>query len=252
MARMQTVPRHEMDRLAAVAEGDRLADLIDRRSAGEPLQYLEGTVDFGPVRLSVDDRVLIPRPETEFMWEQACKALGGAGPGTVIVDLCTGSGAMALAFKHVWPTARVIGTDVSGAALEVAEANAAALGLSVEFRQGDLFDALPREVYQRIDLLVANPPYVAEGEWDQLPADVRHEPREALMAGPEGTEVIDRIAADAVWWLGIGGWLFCEIGETQGAHAIQRFGQWLDTDLRSDLAGRARILVTRKGAPCCV
>jgi release factor glutamine methyltransferase len=249
---MQTLPRHELDRLARVADGARLAELMARRLQGEPLQYLEGTVDFGPIRLAVDERVLIPRPETEVLWEQATRALSEAGPGSVIVDLCTGSGAMALAFKHLFPSARVIGTDISTSALEVASANATALGLTVEFRQGDLWDALPADVYERIDLVVANPPYVAEGEWDRLPGDVHHEPREALVAGPEGTELIDRIAEDAVWWLAVGGWVFCEIGETQGEHALEQFGQWLDTDLRPDLAGRDRILVARKGARCCV
>jgi len=249
---VHAIPRHEYERLAALAAGVELEALVGRRLAGEPLQYLERSIPFGSIELAVDRRVLIPRPETEFLWEQAAAALGEAGPGTVIVDLGTGSGALALALKHRFPAARVIATDTNSEALDLASSNADALGLAVEFKQGDLFEAVPSEVYERIDLLVANPPYVQQAEWEHLPDDVRREPRSALIAGATGTEIIDRIAEGTYWWLGTGGWLFCEIGETQGAHALEVFGRWLDTDLRRDLAGRDRILVARKGARCCV
>lgn len=231
----------------------RFAQLVARRVAGEPLQYLEGAMPFGPVEVVVDGRALIPRPETEWLWEQAVHALGAAGPGTVIVDLCTGSGALALALKHRFPEAQVYATDLSAAALSLAGENAARLGLEVTFLHGDLFEALPRRLHERIDLLVTNPPYVAEEEFATLPEEIRrHEPREALVAGPAGTEVLRRIAVEVYWWLGTGGWLFAEIGETQGAEAAAMFGAWLDTDLRRDLAGRPRLLVGRKGARCCL
>lgn len=227
--------------------------LASRRAAGEPLQYLEGTVEFGPIELHIDERALIPRPETEAVWDEARRMLGEAGRGTVIVDLCTGSGAMALALKTVFPEARVFATDISEPALSLAKDNAARRGLEIEFLQGDLFEALPKSIYGRIDLLVSNPPYVEEGEWDSLPPDVRdHEPRQALVSGPEGTEILERIADDVYWWLGVGGWVLCEIGETQGQRADDLFGQWLDTEVRPDLTGRDRILVGRKGARCCV
>ncbi|MGH8874598.1 MAG: peptide chain release factor N(5)-glutamine methyltransferase [Acidimicrobiia bacterium] len=232
-------------------QGTRLEELVARRLAGEPLQYLEGTVQFGPIELATDPRALIPRPETEQLWGQAVAALGTGGPGTVIVDLGTGSGALALALKHRFPRARVIGTDISEEALELASENARRLALDVELRPGDLFEALPGEVQGRVDLLVANPPYVAEAAWDALPVDVRHEPLRALVAGPTGTEAVDRIADGAYWWLAVGGWLLCEIGEGQGRHALEVFGAWFDTDLRQDLTGRDRILVARKGARCC-
>lgn len=244
------IPAHELRRLQDIA-GD-LDQLVQQRLAGEPLQYLEGNVQFGPIQVSVDHRVLIPRPETEFMWELAARTLGEAGAGTVIVDLCTGSGALALALKHRFPTARVLGTDLSVEALELAAANGLKLGLDVEWLAGDLFDALPQELKGRVDLLTSNPPYVAEAEYRQLPTDVQQEPYEALVAGPNGTEVIERIADDVYWWLGIGGWVFCEIGEEQGNVAKAQFGRWLDSDIHQDLTGKDRILVGRKGASCCL
>jgi release factor glutamine methyltransferase len=265
---MHTLPPHERERLRAAATGRsrasfgarpeltleeerRLERLEARRAAGEPLQYLEGTVQFGPIEIAVDGRALIPRPETEQVWEAAVHSLGEAGPGTTIVDLGTGTGALALAMKHAFPTARVVAVDVSTRAAALAAENADRTGLVVEVLEGDLFTPLPARLRGRIDLVVSNPPYVAEHEWTGLPADVRdHEPREALVAGPEGTEVLARIAAEAYWWLGVGGWVVCEIGETQAEAARDLFSAY-DREVRRDLAGRDRILVARKGAPCC-
>jgi release factor glutamine methyltransferase len=261
-----TVPAHEIRRLMDSVTGSapgrtrsptpqqqaEVDRLVARRTAGEPLQYLEGTAAFGPLEVAVDRRALIPRPETEGLWELAVAALGEAGPGTVIVDLGTGSGVLALALKHAFPRARVYATDDSPDALGLARENAARLGLEVVFAEGDLFEPLPRELRGRIDLAVSNPPYVAQGEWDSLPPEVRdHEPRRALVAGPRGTEVLERIADEAYWWLGVGGHVLCEIGETQGTAAEEAFGAF-DRAVRTDLAGRDRYLVARKGAPCCV
>jgi release factor glutamine methyltransferase len=264
------IPLHEAERLLAVAMGrsrhqlraeaevdaeaaQRYLDLVRKRLGGIPLQHLEGTVQFGPIELRTDGRALVPRPETERLWEEAGAALGEAGPGTVIVDLCTGGGNLALALKHRFPLAQVYATDLSGEALALAEENAAALQLDVMFLHGDLFVPLPSELYERVDLLVANPPYVTEAEFDQLPVDVRdHDPRQALVAGPQGDEVLARIAADAYWWMGTGGWLFCEIGETQSERALELFGVYLDVEVRPDLTGRPRILVGRKGGRCCM
>ena len=234
------------------AETARIDALAARRVAGEPLQYLEGSVQFGPVDLLVDERALIPRPETERVWEEAVASLGEAGPGTVIVDLGTGSGALALALKHSFPDAQVYGIDVSEDALALAKENAARTGLDVAFLHGDLFDPLPKRLMGRIDLVVANPPYVAEKDFAELPAEVRdHEPRVALVSGPAGTEILERIADESSWWVGIGGWVICEIGETQGVTADGLFFAF-DREIRQDLAGRDRILVARKGASCCI
>jgi release factor glutamine methyltransferase len=264
------VPPHEAERLLAVATGrsrsELLADvevgaeearhyldLVRQRLAGVPLQHLEGSVQFGPIELRADRRALVPRPETEHLWEEAVAALREAGPGTVIVDLCTGSGNLALALKHRFPLAQVYATDLSPEALVLAEENAAALELDVAFLEGDLFEPLPAGLYERVDLLVANPPYVTVAEFDELPVDVRdHDPQSALVAGPEGDEVLARIAEKAYWWMGTGGWLFCEIGETQSERALEYFGEYLDVEVRPDLVGRPRILVGRKGGRCCV
>ena len=243
--------------IAAGAELDaetrgRFAALVERRLAGEPLQYLESTVQFGPIEVAVDRRALIPRPETEILWDDAVRSLGDAGPGTVIVDLCTGTGVLALALKHAFPRAQVYATDVDTEALALAAENADRLGLDVTFVDGDLFDALPGGLKGRVDLLVANPPYVSDSEWPTLePQITDYEPRLALVAGPHGTEVIARIADEAYWWLGIGGWLFCEIGATQGSAADELFGA-LDREIRADLAGRDRYVAARKGAGCCI
>jgi release factor glutamine methyltransferase len=263
---MDSIPDHERERLrravsgrpaAALAldpdldpeEQRRLDELVRRRAGGEPLQYLEGTVAFGPLELVVDRRALIPRPETEQLWELAVAALGEAGPGTTIVDLGTGCGALALALKAAFPAARVIGIDRDPEALALAAENAARSGLEVEFLQGDLFGPLPASLRGRVDLVVSNPPYVAEAEWTALPADVRdHEPREALVAGPLGTEILARIAAAAVRWLGVGGLVLCEIGETQG-RAVEELFWELDAEIRRDLAGRQRFVVGRRREP---
>jgi release factor glutamine methyltransferase len=263
-----SLPRHEAERLLMVATGwaradlyaaeptpeqlNRYRSLVDHRREGEPLQYLEGSIPFGPVEVRVDGRALIPRPETEYLWEQAVAALGDAGPGTRIVDLCTGSGALALALKARFPAVQVIGTELSDEALSLAVENAALNDLDVEWCKGDLFDALPVRAKGRIDLLVSNPPYVSAGEYERLPDEIRlHEPRQALVAGPRGDEVLERIAEEVYWWLGTGGWLFCEIGETQADRALELFGGWLHCEVREDLAGRPRVLVGRKGARCC-
>lgn len=227
----------------------RLDTLVARREAGEPLQYVEGTVDFGPLTLKIDERALIPRPETERLWEEAVRSLGDAGPGTVIVDVGTGSGCLALALKHVFPEARVIGIDISEDALSLAKENGDLTGLEVEWLHGDLFAPIA-DLQERVDLIVANPPYVADG--DPLPAEIAdHEPHGALFAGPLGTEVLARIADDGYWMLGVGGWLLCEIGDGQAEAALRLFGAF-DREVRPDVAGRDRILVARKGASCCL
>jgi release factor glutamine methyltransferase len=230
------LPEHERRRLFALVTGQRLTELrrtvqltaaqkalfdslVARRRQGEPLQYLEGTVQFGPIELAVDDRVLIPRPETEYLFE----LVSGRPAPVVVVDLCTGSGALALAMKRVFPAARVIGTDVSADALEVAATNGVANDLVVEWRQGDLFDALPPGAAGSVDLMVANPPYIAEGDWTGLPEDVKREPRQALVAGPTGTEIVDKVLLEVQRWLAPAGEAWIEVGEDQARDLAKRF-----------------------------
>ena len=203
-------------------EAAALSELRARRLGGEPLQYLIGTAPFGPIDVQVDARVLIPRPETEQLWERAMHLLpAGAG---IVVDLCTGSGCLALATKHERPADRVIAADLSADAAAVAAANAQRLDLSVEVVVGDLFEPVDESVRGRVDLIVTNPPYVTTDEWHSLPLDVReHEPRMALEAGADGLSVVRRIAHEAAAWLQSEGKLVMEIGETQGRTVLDLF-----------------------------
>lgn len=260
----QTLPAHERRRLLALVTGEPVAEsyegmhltdrqasrydqLTRRRLDGEPLQYLEGTVDFGPLTLAIDRRALIPRPETEQLWELVRNEVTGGGrPPRLVVDLCTGSGALALALKYTFPTSVVWGTDLSTEALRLAEENGYRTRLEVIWASGDLFDALPEDIEGHVDVLVSNPPYVGAGEW--LPMEVReHEPAMALYAGPDGTEVLSRIAEAAWDWLAPGGLIACEIGEKQRAEAERLFAPFFGT-VRTDLAGRDRYVVGRKPA----
>lgn len=253
------LPRHEAERLLGLVTGltrpeviagitlnpeqhARFEALAARRLAGEPLQYLEGTAAFGPLEVVVDRRVLVPRPETEQLWERAM-VLVEPVEAPLVVDLGTGSGCLALATKHARPDARVIATDVASDAASLAAENARRLGLDIDVRVGNLFSALPADAEGAIDLLITNPPYVAESAWPALPVDVRnYEPRTALVAGDDGLDVIRVIAANAGGWLAPAGWLVLEIGEDQGAAVLGLFAGWR-ARLEQDLAGRDRFLI---------
>lgn len=237
---MGILPPHELRRLQIVAKSDSsLDELVERRLGGEPLQYIEGTATFGPIEIKVDERVLIPRPETEGILEVAQKMVRNP---TVIVDLCTGSGALALALKHYFRAASVFATEISNAAIELARDNKTLTGMEATFLEGDLFDPLPVAILGQVDLIVSNPPYVAEHEYEYLPRDVRREPRQALVAGQTGLEMIERIGASAAEWLRPGGVVICEIGATQGVSAPSSF-VGVSTVVRQDLSGRDRYVV---------
>jgi release factor glutamine methyltransferase len=237
---MEQIPPHELSRLKAIAGPSKpLEELVARRLGGEPLQYIEGKAPFGPLDLLVDERVLVPRPETEGLFEIATRMVRNP---EVIVDLCTGSGALALALKKAFPSAAVFATDISADAIDVATENKLRNRLDIYLGLGDLFDPLPASLLGEVDLLVANPPYVSEAEFVGLPDDVKREPRIALVAGPTGLEVIRRIGAAVSKWLRPGGVLVCEIGERQGVAAAISFHD-LPTVVRKDMAGRNRYLV---------
>jgi release factor glutamine methyltransferase len=235
------LPAHEERRLRSVAADDRAFDeLVARRAGGEPLQYLEGSAAFGPFDLVVDDRVLIPRPETEGLWELARSVVTDP---RFILDLCTGSGALAIALGASFPEARVIATDISADALDVARQNGGRHAPGVEWVLGDLFEALDPTFLGVFDLIVANPPYVAASEWGRLPDDVRREPRVALVSGPTGLEVLRRIASESPAWLSPGGVVVCEIGETQTDAVREIFGSFGSVEIRKDLLERDRYVV---------
>lgn len=259
LSRRSRLSYHELQRLIATVTtdtihpavplrpevADRTAALIRLRQTGVPLQYLEGFVEFGPVRLAVDHRALIPRPETEQLWELVTRLVPASLP-SVIVDLGTGSGALALALAHSYPQAEVVATDISPRALDLARENVSInrwAGGRVEMREGDLFEALPSCLRGEVDVLVSNPPYVAEAEWPHLPAEVRAEPHAALVAGPRGTEILERVAADVSEWLRPSGTVAVEIGETQAAEVQEAFrAGGIDARIHHDLAGRPRFV----------
>ncbi len=220
----------------------RFRSAVARRRRGEPLQYIEGTAQFGPIELLVDSRALIPRPETERLWEIAVDLIKDRKQ-PVVVDLCTGSGNLALALKYARADASVVACDVSPEAISLAAENAARLGLEVLLFRGDLFGAIPGELRGGLDLIVSNPPYVARSEFEVLPEEVKnHEPTTALVAAEGGLAVLSRIAEEAASWLRPGGVVICEIGETQGERCRHIFSS-LQPQIEPDLAGRDRFVV---------
>ena len=228
-----------------------LAEMVERRCSGDPLQYVVGRWGFRRLDLLVDRRVLIPRPETEQVVEVALGELHrlAAGRPSTVVDLGTGSGAIALSVAVEVPTTHVWGVDASPAALAVARANLAGIGrpgARVRLASGDWFSALPVELAGRIDLVVANPPYVAEG--DELAPEVADwEPVEALLAGPTGTEHLERIVSDAPAWLAPYGTLVLEAAPSQvdTVAGMSRHAGFEEVEVRPDLCGRPRVVVAR-------
>jgi len=252
------------DELVGSRPAAHLSELVDRRVTGEPLQYVLGCWTFLGLDLLVDQRVLIPRPETEVTARVAIDEavrLGArrgrpdpwAGAHTMytVADLGTGSGSIALALAAELPDAEVWATDSSNDALAVARANLVGAGLPstrVRLGAGSWFDALPDRLRGHLRLVVSNPPYVAESELEDLPTELRHEPRNALVSGPTGLEAVDHIVRDAPAWLDVAGTLVCEIAPHQ-SDAAREAGDAAGFDevlVQRDFAGRDRVLVARK------
>jgi release factor glutamine methyltransferase len=249
------------DRPLDAAERGRYRELVRRRLQREPVAYLVGCKEFFSLALEVDARVLIPRAETEQVVEQALTALsprgavsdretieeGAGGRRPTVVDVGTGSGAIALAVQRQRPDLRVVATDLSADALDVARQNAERLRLPIELRRGDLLSALGGET--AVELIVSNPPYIATAELASLPAEVRFEPAIALDGGSRGLEVITRLAREAADALAPGGWLILEIGHQQGPAALevcQRLGAFEPARVTRDLAGLDRVVAARR------
>jgi release factor glutamine methyltransferase len=225
---------HDSDPLAPQPQAA-FADLLTRRLAGEPVAYLVGEKEFHGLVLQVDHRVLVPRPDTETLVDWAVECLVGRREARVI-DLGTGSGAIALALQKERPDLQIHAVDASQEALEVARANGERLGLPVRFAHGDWLEGAGNAY----DLIVSNPPYIAEA--DPHLSALQHEPRSALAAGADGLDDIRRIAQAAPTHLADGGWLLLEHGHDQAA-AVRALltDQGFDAvQSRKDLAGIER------------
>jgi release factor glutamine methyltransferase len=221
-------------------------ELTRRRAAGEPLQYITGLAGFRRLVLRVGPGVLVPRPETE---EVAGRAMDRLPEDGVLVDVGTGSGAIALAIKDERPDARVLATEVSPEAMRWAETNREELEIGIELIDGDLLTGVPSDLTGEIDVVVSNPPYVSESDRSSLPVDVvDHEPHEALFAGDNGISVIERLSREALVWLKPNGWLVLEIGETMGEAVGDLLTDegYASVHVHRDLAGRDRIVEGRK------
>lgn len=231
---------HPDDEVSA-SQAARIEELYRRRREGEPVAYLTGEREFYGLALAVSPAVLIPRPETELLVEMALEHMAR---GQRVLELGTGSGAIAIALAHARPDAIVCAGDISEAALMVAQANAKRHQVRVRFERSDWFSAFAGD---RFDMVLSNPPYIASGDAHLTQGDLRHEPRHALEAGPAGLECITRIAAEAPAHMTPGAWLILEHGHDQGdacVDLLRRLGYERVSD-RADLAGVPRVVAGR-------
>ena len=242
-----------LDRIGLIMQSERaltpgelatFRELFKRRRAGEPVAYLLGEREFYGILLRVDARVLIPRPDSERLVEVALERTRLRSMCGMALDLCTGSGCVAIAFARQRPTWSVTGSDISADALQVARGNAHRTGAVRNLRllQGSLFAPVPGE---RFDLISGNPPYIPSADIAGLPVDVRDfEPRLALDGGADGLELVREIAAQAASHLAPGGLLALEIGADQGAAALAILQQrgYAEVEVARDLGGRDRVV----------
>ena len=235
---------HDDERLGPEAVG-RWADWLARRAGGEPLAYLLGEKEFHGLMLEVTPDVLVPRPETELLVDWAVELLVSRDAPAALIDLGTGSGAIALAVKRAHPRAAVTATDASAAALGVARRNARRLALEVDFLETSWWLGLDG---RRFSIAAANPPYIRDG--DAALAALRHEPRTALTPGGDGLAALREIVAGAPAHLAPGGWLLLEHGFDQAAEVRALLGEaGLEAvETRPDLAGHPRATGGRRPA----
>lgn len=214
---------------------------LKRRGAGEPLQYIQGYVDFMQCRIGVNPKVLIPRQETEILCDKIAKVLEASGTGNKgLLDLCCGSGAIGIALKKRFPDLRVYLSDICPEALAQAKANAEANGTEVVLLQGDLFQPLKG---QKVDYVVCNPPYIREDEYATLEDEVRaFEPKKALVSGTTGFEFYERLAAELPAHLKPRGRAWFELGMGQGEGVKRLFSApiWTHSGFEADWSGHDR------------
>lgn len=214
---------------------ERAGAWLEERLKGRPLQYVQGRAWFMGREFLVDSRALIPRQDTELLCERAVERAGRGTPG--VLDLCTGSGALAVSVKLSCPSARVWASDLSEAALALAQENARRLGAQVHFLQGDLLEAAKG---LRFDLILCNPPYLTGEDMASLQKEVRFEPAMALYGGADGLDFYRRLAGQAPLYLKKGGWLLLEVGAGQAGPVSDLLGG--GCNLYRDLAGIWRVV----------
>jgi release factor glutamine methyltransferase len=243
-ARFVAHPEHELDE----SSRSRFEAWTARRKQGEPIAYLIGWREFYGLTLAVTPAVLIPRHESELLVERALERLPVKATQSAcrVLDLGTGSGALALAIKRERPSAQVRAVDASRPALAVARGNALRLGLEVDWREGHWFSAVPGECF---DVIVSNPPYVALGDPHLAQGDLRFEPTAALIGGADGLAAIRDIVRDAPAHLRPGGWLFLEHGYDQAdaVRACLQAANFEEITAWPDLAGHPRVSGGRSG-----
>lgn len=222
---------------------------IERRAAGEPLQYVTGEMPFRHLVLTVRPGVFIPRPETEVLVDAVLESLAGV-EAPLVADLCTGSGAIAVSTAFECPAAVVHATEIVPDTAEVARANCdrAGVGDRVTVHEGDLFAPLPAGLAGRFDVVASNPPYIPTADLAALPAEVAaHEPAIALDGGPDGLDVVRRIVEDARVWLRAGGLLVIETDAGRVKDTAGLMAPWYEgVEVRQDLTGRDRIAIGRR------
>jgi len=231
------------ERAVDAVQASRYSEYLERRLGGEPIAYIVGEREFYGLSFEVTPAVLIPRPETELLVEMALQRIEPAA-ATRVLDVGTGSGCIAVSIAHLRPNTQVVATDVSQAALTVAEANALRHQAAVEFRLGDCYAPVADAQF---DLIVTNPPYVAEGDPHLDRGDLRYEPQRALVSGPDGLTLLRRLVAQAPRHLHAGGWLLVEHGHDQAEPMRELFEAAGLGDLRCvrDLAGLPRAAAGR-------
>ncbi len=235
----------ERDLQISRQDREKYAGFLIRRGNRKPLAYLLKTREFMGLEFYVDSRVLIPRPETEILVEIILEIGKNISyRRKKILDLCTGSGALAVAIAYYWREAAIVAADISQEALNVAVHNADLMKVKIDFRQGDLFQPV---INERFDIIVSNPPYVSASEYSQCSPEVRQEPSLALLGGIDGLEFYRRIAAQADHFLYPGGVILMEIGSSQGIKVAEIFaGQAYKTVIIPDYAGLDRIVRAEK------
>jgi release factor glutamine methyltransferase len=236
----------DFDKPLGAPELSAFRDLVRRRAAGEPTAWLTGRREFLGHAFRVGPQVLVPRPETELLVEAAIARLP---PGGALLDLCTGSGCIAISVALARPDARVVATELSPEALGVARENAVALGARVELLEGDLDG--PVAAGERFDVVVSNPPYIPAGEFSGLAREVRREPRIALDGGVDGLDVLRRIVSRAPSRLRPEGLLYLEMHETHALPlaALCVAAGFATAEVGRDLAGLPRWVVARLPGP---